>query len=89
MEDDDIHPVIRLLAARKKSHPEEFAITMKENWTVPQYNGSNRWARELDTLGRYMTEAERKLMYPDHRELVFNVIQGCVMRKLLEGPNYE
>lgn len=83
MEDDGIHPVIRLLAARKQSHPEEFAITMKEGWNVPQYTDTCRWGRELETLGWYMTDAEKALIYPDRRELVFNIIQGNVMRKLL------
>ena len=85
--EDEIHPVIRLLAARKESHPEEFSITMRDGWSVPQYDETCRWNRELDTLGWYMTEAEKALMYPDRRELVFNKIMGVVMHKLLEGAN--
>lgn len=84
---DEIHPVILLLAARKESHPEEFAIIMKDGWLVPQYADTARWNRELDTLGWYMTEAEKELLFPDRRDLVFSVIQGIVLRKLLDGAS--
>ena len=85
MEDDGIHPVIRLLAARKESNPEEFDLLMKDGWTTPQENG--RWGSELNTLGWYMNDAEKALIYGTRRDIVFNSIMGRVMSKLLRGTN--
>lgn len=87
MEDDNIHPVIRLLAARRDSHPEEFEMLMKDGWSVPQYADTHVWARELSTLNPYMTDAERALIYPNDKRLVFDKVMGTVMRKLLDGVN--
>lgn len=87
--DNDIHPVIRLLAARKQSHPEEFEMTMHENTLVPQYAETSRWHNELSQLGWYMTEAEKALIYPERREKVFGVIHNAVMKKLITGEGRE
>jgi len=84
---DEVHPVVLLLAARKNTHPEEFAIVMKPGQTTPQYDKTCRWSRELDTLGWYMNETEKAILYADRRDLVFDIIQGNVLRKLLDGAD--
>lgn len=86
MEDREIHPVILLLAARKKSHPHEFTIRMESGWNAMQETG--RWSNELNTLGWFMTDEEKALIYDNRRELVFDKIMERVMSRLLrETPD--
>lgn len=83
MEDNDIHPVIRLLAARKEAHPEEFGLIMNPENSVPQFTG--RWDSELNTLGWYMNDAEKALLFDNRRQIVFEVMGARVMSRMLGG----
>ena len=83
----EIHPVVALLAARKKTHPEEFGLIMHPANTVPQFQG--RWDNELNTLGWYMNDAEKALLFDNRSQVVFDAIRDRVMSRMLRGANYE
>lgn len=67
---DDIHPVVRLLAKRMESNPEEFGM-----------RGTGRWGIWLDELVPHLTEAERLLL----RTARMSEIHEQVMDELLNG----
>jgi putative AlgH/UPF0301 family transcriptional regulator len=83
--EDNIHPIILLLAARKENHPEEFGITMRPEWTVPQFKG--RWDSELNLLGWYMNDAEKALLFDTRKDAVFDAIMSRVMGKILRADD--
>lgn len=68
--EDNIHPVVRLLAKRMESHPEEFG---------PDSGG--RWAAWLDQLIPFVTEEERVML----RGPMMQDIHEEVMDELLNG----
>lgn len=70
-EKDNIHPVVRLLAKRMESHPEEFG---------PASGG--RWAEWLDRLIPFVTEEERVML----RGPMIQDIHEEVMDELMNGP---
>lgn len=80
----NIHPVVELLAARMESNPEEFAP-----------DGEGRWARWLDELIPFVTEAERVLlrgpmMQTYHEEVLDELMNGLERRrKEAEDHEYE
>lgn len=66
--EDKIHPVVRLLAARMESHPDEF------------FTG-NRWEKWMDQLESVITEEERVLlrkykMDRMHEEVMDELLNG-------------
>jgi len=65
------HDVVKLLAARMESHPEEF-----------ESDGEGRWAQWLDELIPFTTEAERVLL----RGPMMQDIHERVLDELLNGP---
>ena len=68
----NIHPVVELLAARMESNPEEFAP-----------DGEGRWARWLDELIPFVTEAERVML----RKPMMQAIHEEVLDELMNGPD--
>jgi hypothetical protein len=68
---DNIHPVVELLAARMKSHPEEFGV-----------ESDGRWAQYLDELMPFTTEEERVML----RGPMMQDIHEDVLEELLNGP---
>lgn len=66
------HDVVKLLAARMESHPEEFAP-----------DGEGRWAQWLDELIPFVTEAERVLL----RGPMMQTFHEQVLDELLNGPD--
>lgn len=67
---DNIHEVVKLLAARMESHPEEF-----------EPNGGGRWAEWLDRLIPFVTEEERvmlrgPMMQGIHEEVLDELLNG-------------
>jgi hypothetical protein len=68
--EDNIHPVVRLLAARMKSHPEEFG-----------YKGNGRWSKFLEDLNRLATPEEKLLL----RAAGMDELHELVMDELLNG----
>jgi hypothetical protein len=65
------HDVVKLLAARMESHPEEFAP-----------DGEGRWAQWLDELIPFVTEAERVLL----RGPMMQTFHEQVLDELMNGP---
>lgn len=70
MEQDNIHPVVRLLAKRMESNPEEFG-----------HRGTGRWAAWLDALHHLATPEEKLLL----RTARMNEVHEEVMDELLNG----
>lgn len=68
--EDNIHPVVRLLAKRMESNPEEFG-----------HKGSGRWAAWLEPLMRLATDEEKLLL----RTARMNEVHEEVMDELLNG----
>lgn len=69
-EEDTVHPVVRLLAKRMESHPEEFG-----------HKGSGRWASWLEPLMRLATDEEKLLL----RTRRMDEVHEEVMDELLNG----
>lgn len=67
---DNIHPVVELLVARMKSHPEEFGP-----------RGGGRWADWLNLLTPLVTEEERVML----RKLSMDTIHEEVLDELMNG----
>ena len=70
MSEDNIHPVVRLLAKRMESNPEEFG-----------HKGTGRWAAWLDALHHLATPEEKLLL----RTARMNEVHEEVMDELLNG----
>lgn len=67
---DNVHEVVKLLAARMETHPEEF-----------EPNGHGRWAEWLDRLIPFVTEEERvmlrgPMMQDLHEEVLDELLNG-------------
>lgn len=77
-EEDNIHPVIRLLVARMESHPEEFDL--HERLDAPVY-GTHRWEDIINRVNRWATEEEinllsRPFMDAAHRDALDELMNG-------------
>lgn len=70
MSEDNIHPVVRLLAKRMESNPEEFGL-----------RGTGRWAMYLEDLHHLATPEEKLLL----RTARMNELHEQVMDELLNG----
>lgn len=70
MSEDNIHPVVRLLAKRMESNPEEFGM-----------RGTGRWAMYLEDLHHLATPEEKLLL----RTARMNELHEQVMDELLNG----
>lgn len=68
--EDNIHPVVRLLAKRMESNPEEFG-----------HRGTGRWAAWLEALYNLATPEEKLLL----RTARMNELHEQVMDELLNG----
>jgi len=77
---DNIHEVVKLLAARMESHPEEFQANPSG---LPPIRG--RWSTWLVQAESLMNEAERELIYDKAKEVIFQRIHEEVLDELLNG----
>jgi len=77
---DNIHEVVKLLAARMESHPEEFPVNLSG---LPPTRG--RWETWIAQMGWYLNEAERELIYGKAKEAIFQRIHEEVLDELLNG----
>lgn len=71
---DNVHEVVKLLAARMESHPEEFG---------PDRGG--RWAEWLDRLIPFVTEEERVMLFNKSKEAFLQRVHEEVLDELLNG----
>jgi len=74
---DKPHPVVELLLARMKSHPEEF-----KRHEGP-YN--DRWYDHVNTINAYGNEADKAAMAEGLREIRLGEVHELVMDELLNG----
>ncbi len=77
---DNVHEVVKLLAARMESHPEEFPVNLSG---LPPTRG--RWETWIAQMGWYLNEAERELIYGKAKEAIFQRIHEEVLDELLNG----
>jgi hypothetical protein len=75
------HDVVKLLAARMESHPEEFPVN--PNGQLPIMG---RWAPWLAQAEHLMDDAERTLLYAKAKEAIFQRIHEEVLDELMNGP---
>ena len=74
MEDKGLHPVVKLLLARIKSHPDEFNA-----------NAYSRWEDALEVIDNHGSEAEKKAINDALYDLYLNQIHESVMDELCNG----
>jgi len=77
---DNVHEVVKLLAARMESHPEEFPVN--PNGRLPI---GGRWYAWLAQAEHLMNDAERTLIYDKAKEAIFQRIHEEVLDELLNG----
>lgn len=77
---ENVHPVVRLLAKRMESHPEEFKFHSGGSLAI-----TGRWETWISQLGWYFNEAEKELIYGKAKELIFQRVHEEVMDELLNG----
>jgi len=75
---DKPHPVVELLVARMKSHPEEFRVG-----DAPFHD---RWYDHVNTINAYGNEADKAAMAEGLREIRLGEVHEQVMDELLNGP---
>ena len=80
--EDNIHPVVRLIAKRMESHPEEFKFHNTGSLAI-----TGRWETWINQLGWYFNEAEKELIYGKAKELIFQRVHEEVMDELLNGED--
>lgn len=77
---DNIHEVVKLLAARMESHPEEFPVNLSG---LPPIRG--RWSTWLVQAESLMNDAEWELIFGKVKEAIFQRIHEEVLDELLNG----
>lgn len=77
--EDKVHPLVTLLVARAKSHPEEF----DEKWDT--INVSDRWWRAIDTISRNGTSADKALMSSTIGRIAMDKAHDWALDELLNG----
>jgi hypothetical protein len=80
--EDEPHEVVKLLAARMKSHPKEFEFHASGNPAV-----TGRWETWIAQLGWHFNEAEKALIYGKARELMFQRVHEEVLDELFNGED--
>jgi hypothetical protein len=81
--EDEIHEVVRFLAARMESHPEEFT---HHDGVTGSLAISGRWEKWISKLGWHMNESEKALIYGKTRQVIFQRVHEEVLEELLNGP---
>lgn len=75
MEDKEVHPLVELLLARMKSHPEEFK----------KGNRYDRWWAALDALQRYGSDADSAAIDAALRPIMLDDAHSEALDELLNG----
>jgi hypothetical protein len=76
---DEVHPLVTLLVARAKSHPDEF----KEERDI--IASSDRWWRAVDIISRNGTDADKALMSSTIGRLAMDKAHEWALDELLNG----
>lgn len=77
---DNVHPVVRLLAKRMESHPEEFRIYDNSTLAI-----GGRWETWISQIRPFMNEAEHRLLFNKSKEVFLQRVHEEVMDELLNG----
>jgi hypothetical protein len=77
--EDKVHPLVTLLVARAKSHPDEFK---EERDTL---GGAERWWRAVDTISRNGTDADKAVMASTVGRIAMDKAHEWALDELLNG----
>ena len=77
--EDKVHPLVTLLVARAKSHPDEFK---EERDTL---GGAERWWRAVDVISRNGTNADKALMASTIGRIAMDKAHEWALDELLNG----
>lgn len=75
---DEVHPLVTLLVARAKSHPEEFKRERADK-------GGDRWWMALDTILRNGTDADKALIDSTVGRIAMDEAHAWALDELLNG----
>lgn len=84
MEDNTIHPLVELVLARMKSHPEEFCGHVPSPSDVFSH-GNDRWWRAREIIQSVGTEHEKEVYRAAIREITMDAAQEWMIDELLNG----
>ena len=86
--EDDIHPLVRLMAARMETHPEEFdgIVTEIPEWSTRDTVAPPRWARIMRQLEPIRNETEKALLMRKYRAWKIEQLHAIAMDELMNGP---
>ena len=73
MQSEELHPVVELLLARMKSHPEEFA------------NGASRWGWMINDIMGHGTDEECAALKAGLRPIRLQAVHELVLDELCNG----
>ena len=74
MEDKEIHPLVELLLARMKSHPEEFA-----------HVGGSRWCSPITAITEYGSDEDKATLREGLRTVFLDAAHSEALDELLNG----
>ena len=77
---DEVHPLVTLLVARAKSHPEEFG-SGKPN----AINPNNRWWFAVDTIRRDGTAEDKALLASTIGRVLMDEVHEWALDELMNG----
>ena len=82
---EELHPVVKLLLARMKSHPEEFVPEKGDERYVTRGAEADRWWRAMSEVQEFANEQEKKAIAAKLRELRLQQAHEWVMDELCNG----
>lgn len=77
---DNVHEVVKLLAARMESHPEEFHIYDNSTLVI-----GGRWETWISQIRPFMNEAEHEMLFSTAKEAFLQRVHEEVLDELLNG----
>ena len=77
---DNVHEVVKLLAARMESHPEEFRIYDNSTLAI-----GGRWETWISQIRPFMNEAEHEMLFSTAKEAFLQRVHEEVLDELLNG----
>ena len=78
--EDNIHPVVRLLAKRMESHPEEFRFHDSQTLAI-----TGRWETWVHQIRPFLNEAEDEMLFGKAKEAFLQRVHEEVLDELLNG----
>ena len=78
--EDNVHPVVELLAARMESHPEEFRIYDNSTLAI-----GGRWETWISQIRPFMNGAEHEMLFSTAKEAFLQRVHEEVLDELMNG----